>query len=141
LISDPYLENGVFKRDYVRQEKEQQAKEIRGLVNDKVSYAMERCVQEMCPNERFGVFKYGSVDDLDSISEDGLYSYYQSLLRENPIDVFVVGEIDTDETFSLLEDAFSFSREDRSSKLPPVEVYNTPGGCALPGGGSSYQPG
>ena len=126
LISDPYLENGVFKRDYVRQEKEQLAKEIRGLVNDKVSYAVERCVQEMCPNERYGVYKYGSVDDLDSISEAGLYSYYQSLLRENPIDVFVVGEIDTNETFSLLEDAFSFSREERSAELPPVEVYNTP---------------
>jgi predicted Zn-dependent peptidase len=127
VISDPFLENGAFKREYVHQEKEQLAKEIRGLINDKVNYALERCVQEMCPTERFGVYKYGSIEELDPVSAEGLYEYYKALLRENPMDIFVVGEVDAEETFDLIQEAFYFSRNGVPGELPPVEVYNIPG--------------
>lgn len=126
LISDPFLENGSFKTEYVRQEKEQLAEEIQGLINDKVNYALESCVQEMCSGERFGVFKYGSIEDLDPISPEGLYSYYRELLRRNPIDVFVVGEIEPDKTFALVQDIFDFSRDPDTGDLPPIEVNRIP---------------
>ncbi|HHT46684.1 MAG TPA: insulinase family protein [Firmicutes bacterium] len=126
LISDPFLENGVFKKEYVRQEKEQLAKEIQGLINDKVNYALESCVQEMCSGERFGVFKYGSIEDLDLISPESLYDYYRKLLRSNPIDVFVVGEIEPDKTFALVQDIFDFSRNADAVDLPPIEVSRIP---------------
>lgn len=126
VISDPYLENGVFKKEYVRQEKEQLAKEIQGLINDKVNYALERCIQEMCPAERFGVYKYGTLEELEGITPEELYTYYCSLIRKNPLDIFVVGDIDTDETFELIREAFNFQRDPEPAVLPPVEVYNIP---------------
>jgi len=127
VISDPYLENGVFKRDYVYQEKEQLAKEIKGLINDKVSYALERCIQEMCSAERFGVYRYGSIEELERVSAEGLYEYYRSLLKENPIDIFVVGEVDPKETFDLIQETFNFPRSGEPVRFPPVEVHNIPG--------------
>lgn len=126
VITDPLLENGGFRQDYVQQEKEQLTKEIRGLVNDKVSYALERCIQEMCSQERFGVYKYGSVEELQPVSTGELYTYYQNILQENPLDVFVVGEIDPENTFALIQDTFSFSRAGNLVELPPVEVENIP---------------
>ncbi len=127
VISDPYLENGVFKRDYVYQEKEQLAKEIKGLINDKVSYALERCIQEMCSAERFGVYRYGSIEELERVSAEGLYEYYRSLLKENPIEIFVVGEVDPKETFDLIQETFNFPRSGEPVRFPPVEVHNIPG--------------
>ncbi|MGI6308984.1 MAG: EF-P 5-aminopentanol modification-associated protein YfmF, partial [Dethiobacteria bacterium] len=126
VIGDPLLENGGFQKDYVQQEKDQLAKEIQGLVNDKVSYALERCIQEMCSRERFGVYKYGSVEELQPVSAEGLYTYYQSILRENPLDIFVVGEIDPERTFSLIQEIFNFTRADKLVELPPVEVERIP---------------
>ena len=126
VITDPLLENGGFRQDYVQQEKEQLTKEIRGLVNDKVSYALERCIQVMCSQERFGVYKYGSVEELQPVSTGELYTYYQNILQENPLDVFVVGEIDPENTFALIQDTFSFSRAGNLVELPPVEVENIP---------------
>ena len=126
VIADPFLENGTFKRDYVYQEKDQLAKEIQGLINDKTNYALERCIQEMCPTERFGVYKYGSIEELDPVSAEDLYKYYGSLLRENPMDIFVVGEIDAGETIKMIREAFSIPRDSKPAKLPPVEVYNIP---------------
>jgi predicted Zn-dependent peptidase len=127
VISDPFLENGVFKSDYVYQEKEQLAKEIKGLINDKVGYALERCIQEMCPAERFGVYKYGSIEELERVSAEGLYEYYRSLLKENPIDIFVVGEVDPKETFDLIQETFNLPRSGEPVRFLPVEVYNIPG--------------
>ncbi len=126
VITEPFQENGGFKKEYVEQEKEQLGKEIRGLVNDKVNYALERCIQNMCAKERFGVYKYGNVEDLDGISPGGLYDYYQSLLQDKPLDVFVVGEIDPRSTFPLIEEAFSFSRSGDPTALPAVEVRKSP---------------
>jgi predicted Zn-dependent peptidase len=127
VISDPFLENGVFKSDYVYQEKEQLAKEIKGLINDKVGYALERCIQEMCPAERFGVYKYGSIEELERVSAEGLYEYYRSLLKENPIDIFVVGEVDPKETFDLIQETFNLPRSGEPVRFLPVEVHNIPG--------------
>lgn len=126
VISAPFLQNGSFHADYVRQEKEQLAREIQGLVNDKVSYALERCIQEMCSGERFGVYKYGSVEKLQPISAGELYDYYQSILRENPLEIFVVGEIDAEETFSLIRESFDFQRSDKPAVPPSVEVERIP---------------
>ncbi len=126
VIGDPLLENGGFHRDYVQQEKEQLTKEIQGLVNDKVSYALERCVQEMCFGERFGVYKYGSVEELQPVSAKRLYAYYQNILEKNPLDIFVVGEIDAEKTFSLIQETFDFHRGGKPAELPPVEVERIP---------------
>ncbi|NMB35256.1 MAG: insulinase family protein [Firmicutes bacterium] len=126
VIGTPLLENGGFHKDYVRQEKEQLAREIQGLVNDKVNYALERCVQEMCSGERFGVYKYGSVEELQPITSGGLYDYYREILRGNPLDIFVVGEVDIEETFSLIRETFDFGRSSEPVKLPPVRVECVP---------------
>jgi predicted Zn-dependent peptidase len=126
VLTEPFTEEGVFKKEYVMQEKEQLSKEILGLVNDKVNYALERCIQKMCAGERFGVYKYGNVEDLEDITPGGLYEYYQSLISENPLDIFIVGEIDPQKTFPLIEETFTFLRQGMKKSLPQVEVQNKP---------------
>ena len=127
VITEPYLEQGAFKREYVEQEKEQLAKEIEGLVNDKVNYALERCIQNMCAKERFGVYKYGRVEDLEEITPESLYSYYQNLLNTKPMDIFVIGEVDIEATSALIRDAFCFSRPAKLPPLPEIEAGVIPG--------------
>ncbi len=126
VVAEPLVQEGGFKKDYVEQEKEQLVREIQNLLNDKVNYALERCVQEMCSGERFGVYRYGSIEDLEPLTPGDLYAYYESLVRENPLDVFVIGEVDPDEIFALLEEAFSFPREDTLQRFPPVGVSAFP---------------
>lgn len=125
ILTEPLVENGGFKKEYVEQEKEQLAKEVKGLINDKVNYALERCVQEMCAGERFGVYKYGDLEHLEKVAPDELYGYYSSLLQENPVDIFLVGEVEPKTALSLVEEAFSFPRKGEFS-LPPVDTGPTP---------------
>lgn len=126
VLHRPLLENGGFKQEYVEQEKEQLAKEIKGLVNDKVNYALERCVQEMCKDEPFGVFKYGSLEELECITPPSLYDYYQDLLAHNPLDIYIVGAVQAEAAFDLAEETFARANGQRRREIPPDQVHKVP---------------
>jgi predicted Zn-dependent peptidase len=94
IIYNPALEKGYFRRDYVEQEKENLRHKIEGRINDKRSYALDRCIEEMCRNEKFSIFPLGNIDDLENIDESILYKHYQNVINTSPIEIFYVGEYD-----------------------------------------------
>lgn len=122
VMADPLVEEGGFKADYVNQEKEQLSKEIRGLINDKAYYALTQCVQEMCRDERYGVFKLGRIEDLDKIDPVSLCRYHRALLAGNPADLYVAGELDRATVREAAQEAFSFDRDPRPDGLPETAI-------------------
>lgn len=94
IIYNPALEKGFFKKDYVEQEKENLRRRIEGRINDKRSYAIDRCIEEMCKNEKFSIYPLGNTNDLEDINEETLYSHYQNVIQTSPIEIFYVGEYD-----------------------------------------------
>lgn len=118
IILNPFTEEGSFKTKYVEQEKDVLRRIIESLYNDKFSYSIERCFQEMCKNENFSIFKYGEIEDLDVIDSKILYNYYKNCLKSNPIDIFVLGKIREDEVFEKIEKTFSFNRKTEKKPDP-----------------------
>ncbi len=49
--------------------------DIEGLVNNKRRYAVERCIENMCSNEDFGVSGDGYAEDIDSVDIKEAYEY------------------------------------------------------------------
>lgn len=94
IIYNPTLEKGYFRKDYVNQEKENLKNRIEGRINDKRSYALDRCIEEMCKNEKFSIYPLGKVEDLDGIDENILYEHYKNVISTSPIEIFYVGEYD-----------------------------------------------
>ncbi len=95
VLLRPYLENGIFAEKYVQPEKESLRKRIESLIDDKMKYANQRVTEEMCKGEPFGLLVNGRVEDLSSITAQDLYAYYQELISRNPIEIFVVGDVDS----------------------------------------------
>ena len=110
IILDPFIENGGFSKDYMNQEKDILKREIMSLFNNKMQYAVERCFQEMCRDERYSLYKYGKIEKLGEIDEKNLYEYYLDLVNSNPIDIYIMGDIDLDKDLSIIEEIFDFSR-------------------------------
>ena len=102
IVFNPYTENGVFKTEYLEQEKNNIKQRIEGKKDNKASYSLERCVQEMYPNEPFGLYKFGYIEDLEKINEKNLYEYYKNLISNCKIDIFVSGNID-EKTTEIIE--------------------------------------
>lgn len=103
LVFNPYLKNGVFKKEYLEQEKENLKQIIEGKKDNKARYAVDRCIEEMYKDEPFGLYKYGNIEDLENINEKNLYDYYKYLLNNCKIDIFVSGIIN-DQTENIIKE-------------------------------------
>ncbi len=91
IIFNPLLNNGCFKEDYVEQEKINLQRKISSKINDKRSYAISRCIEEMCKTERFGIYSLGYVEDLGEINSEKLTNHYKKLISETPFEIIYVG--------------------------------------------------
>lgn len=109
-ITDPVRENGVFRAKYVEAEKETLRKRIAAIINDKIRYAAERSIEEMCKHEPYRLHPLGKTDDLAAITPESLYASYVKWLESSPIDVYVVGNTTLAQVKSLLPSAFRWSR-------------------------------
>lgn len=110
FILDPTIEGKGFKKDYVEQEKDVLKRNIESLYSDKFNYAIERCFQEMCSNEDFSIYRYGSIEDLNYINSEILYDYYLDCLNSCPVDFFVLGDIQEEEITEKAGRLFNYDR-------------------------------
>lgn len=94
IITNPVLDNGVFKKEFVDQEKENLKQLIESRVNDKGQYAVERCFEAMCGDEPFGVYEYGAVEDLNAIDPRSLFEHYRQFVETLPMMVFITGDVE-----------------------------------------------
>ncbi|GIO11621.1 putative inactive metalloprotease YmfF [Cohnella xylanilytica] len=118
-LTSPALENGRFRTRYVEAEKTTVAKRIEAIVNDKIRYAAERCVEEMCKDEPYRLLAIGRKEDLASVDADSLYRDYQDWLSNAVIDLYVSGDTSLQEVLPLAESAFKLPAGSPQSYSPP----------------------
>lgn len=119
VLTNPLSTNGKFNEEYFRQEKVVLRDDINSIINDKAKYASERCLQLMCSDEPYGTYKYGSVEELDRVENEELFGYYQHLLHNNPMHVFVIGDVDEQDVLQKVEAVLS-ELPSRDSGFKPI---------------------
>ncbi|THF78486.1 insulinase family protein [Cohnella fermenti] len=106
VLTSPALENGTFRGKYVEAEKRTVLKRIEAIVNDKIRYAGERCVAEMCKDEPYRLLALGRKDELAGIDAGTLYTEYRNWLSEAAIDLYVSGDTSLEEVERLAGESF-----------------------------------
>ena len=104
IIFNPLIEENGFKREYVESEKENLKQIIESKIDNKRTYSLERCIEEMFKGEPYGLYKYGYIEDLEKITPENLYEYYEELMNECKIDIFVSGIIESEKVNKLIEE-------------------------------------
>ena len=116
IVFNPLLENGVFKQEYIDEEKQNLRIIIEGQKDNKAAYATQRCIEEMYKEKPYGLYKYGYVEDLEKIDSKNLYEAYLNLIKTCKIDIFVSGDFDE----KTLEEKVKSNQQ--ISKLEPRKV-------------------
>ena len=111
LVYDPYSNGNSFNKRYVEQEKKNLKNKIEAKINNKRSYAINRCIEEMCKTEKFSLYQLGYVEDLEDIDEKNLYEYYKHVLQTSPIEIFYVGKYD-EEIVKYIKNLNNHSRKE-----------------------------
>lgn len=97
IIFNPIIEDGQFKEEYVKTEKENIKRIIEAKIDNKDRYAFDRCIEEMYKNTIYGLYKYGYIEDLENINSKNLYEQYKKLIETAKIDIFVSGNINEED--------------------------------------------
>lgn len=110
VVTNPAKENGHFRSSYVQQERDTVRKRLESIVNDKIRYAGERCIEEMCKGEPYRLHPLGERKDLPGIDPEGLFSSYEQWLQNAGMDLYVVGDTTLEEVEKLVEKYFHLNR-------------------------------
>ncbi|WP_145408804.1 EF-P 5-aminopentanol modification-associated protein YfmF [Paenibacillus xylanexedens] len=110
VLTRPAQENGHFRSSYVQAERETVRKKLESIVNDKMRYAAERSIEEMCKHEPYRLHPLGERKDLSTIEPQGLTHSYQALLQDASMDLYVVGDTTLEEVENLVERHFNVER-------------------------------
>lgn len=110
VLTRPAQENGHFRTSYVQAERETVRKKLESIVNDKMRYAAERSIEEMCKNEPYRLHPLGERKDLPLIEPDTLTASYQEWLQRASMDLYVVGDTTLEEVENLVQRHFNVDR-------------------------------
>ncbi|KZE66449.1 zinc protease [Fictibacillus phosphorivorans] len=111
VLLAPAVENGVFKEGIVKKEKRSLKQQIESIYDDKMRYANKRLLEEMYESEPYRLNVYGNEDEVDGITSKDLYDYYQEVVRNDKVDLYVIGDISTDEMLEKVKKHFHFSKD------------------------------
>ena len=106
MIFDPLLENGIFPEDTVEQEKRQLIETIESEFNDKRIYAKNRCEELMCKNEKFGINRFGTIEQVKKLTSKEIFTAWQELLSTAKIELTLLGSADATSAIEIFEQAF-----------------------------------
>lgn len=119
IVFNPYIENGTFKEEYLEGEKQNLKQIIEGKIDNKGTYALDRCIEEMYKDKPYGLYKYGYIEDLEKITAKDLYEYYLKVIKECKIDIFASGE-NIEDLKEVVKDNKYLQKLDQR-KLQPIQ--------------------
>lgn len=125
IIFNPLVENNAFKKEYVEQEKINMKQRIEGRIDNKRTYALDRCIEEMYKDKPFGLYRFGYIEDLNNINEINLYERYKKLIEQCKIDVFVSGNINDEVENMIVENQNLKQLEEREPNYNKESEKNT----------------
>lgn len=121
LVFHPRVENGAFFAQDVEREKRLLLERIENERNDKRTYALRRCEALMCENEAYGINRYGTPEDVEGLTAQGLYQAWRTLLTSGRMQFNLVGDAGVEEAGRLFRRELSAIER----KEAPADAFRT----------------
>lgn len=106
MIFNPNCKNGSFGADNLNAEKRLLIQKIEEELNDKRTYAFNKCVEYMCANEAFGKDKYGTVEEIQAVKMADVCAAWKNMLSTAVFQITVVGNA-ADKIADIFAEKFS----------------------------------
>ena len=123
MLLEPLVSNRAFCDTYVNQEKVNLINDIEAMINDKRTYSVWRLTELMFENKPYSVYELGDKEQVEKITPESLYNFYCDMLRNSPIDIFVVGDVNVGEILAYCEERLKNINPEKHT-YPIAELYN-----------------
>jgi len=114
IITEPLIENGGFKKEYVDTERKNLIDRINRRINNKAGYAINKCISAMCEEEAFSIDELGDPELIAKITPNDLYEAYNELLSNSKVLVIGSGSLSEEQLLGFVAGIF---KKDRKGSL------------------------
>jgi predicted Zn-dependent peptidase len=97
LVTDPAVGPDGFPELHVERERALHRKRIASVFDDKIAYALERCLAEVCAGRPEALPRFGFEEDLNQCTPSRLWQENQALINEADVHLYVVGRFEESE--------------------------------------------
>ncbi|MEE3342912.1 MAG: pitrilysin family protein [Bacilli bacterium] len=108
IIFSPDIIDNSFKEESLSKCKLKLEKDINSLKDNKLRYTLFKLL-ETTKNKPYSYSTYGTIEELNKINTHNLYEYYKKVIKENYIDIFVVGDIDIQNIKPIFKEKFKIT--------------------------------
>jgi predicted Zn-dependent peptidase len=120
VLSNPHASNHSFDPETVEKEKRTLKQRIQSVYDDKMRYSNFRLVEEMCKGEPYSLQVNGEMEDVDKITAENLFTYYQKAFQEDEMDLYVIGDVNEEEVKKFSAELLHFQDRQPQRIKPDV---------------------
>lgn len=124
IIFHPDVKNNRFNKEKLDIVKSFTMDSLNSMKEDSSLYSLIRMF-EYLDNLPSSYRMMGYLEDLDKINEENLYQYYQDMIKNDLVDIFVIGDISFSEIEKLIQNYFNFTTFKRI-KTPYILLERKP---------------
>ncbi|GKW44849.1 EF-P 5-aminopentanol modification-associated protein YfmF [Planococcus sp. NCCP-2050] len=122
VLFKPNMENGLFKESIFLREKQTIKERIESIFDEKTRYAQQRMMELALPGHPASIQANGSLEELEKVTNDQLLKEYQTLLNNNEIEIYVVGDIKPGMIASYIKEYFHFEDREQAVEGPSTQL-------------------
>lgn len=108
IIFNPDVENGKFNEEKLDIVKSTCRSALNSIKEDASNYSLIRMAEAFGEGEPISYRMMGYLEDLDDITGTSLYEFYLDMIKNDFVDIFVIGDISIKETTDLIKKYFKF---------------------------------
>lgn len=123
-IYNPNVKDGAFDEEIFELIKNNNKDEIIRHRENPELLAFMNLKNAVDDSKAFSYKLEGYMEDLEKISSKDLYKYYKEFLKNNNIDIFVVGNFDEEEIKSIIEKKIHFQKTKKLTSPIPIKYQN-----------------
>lgn len=108
IIFNPDVEDGKFNEEKLDIVKSTCRSALNSIKEDASNYSLIRMAETFGEGEPISYRMMGYLEDLDNITGTSLYEFYLDMIKNDFVDIFVIGDIDIKEATDLIKMYFKF---------------------------------
>ena len=115
IVFHPDVSKGEFNQEKLDIVKTTAKSSLESLKDDGASYSLLRLLEEMDEGRVSSYRMVGYLEDLENITGRSLYQYYEKVIRDDLVDIFVIGDIDFREVTKMIRKVIPIKTVKKSS--------------------------
>lgn len=89
MVFRPAFVNGLFRAEDVQTERRCLAEEVRAEINEKRWYARVQAERLLCPDEAYGIGRYGSAEVIETLTPETMTRAWKRVLQEASVQLIL----------------------------------------------------